>query len=134
MRTWDPYREMDQLMRELERVRSGQPAERGSQAAFLPGRSARTYPLINMSEDADNYYVEALAPGIDPSTLNLTVVRNQLSIAGEKRPPQGVPAEAFHRSERAAGKFVRSIDLPMEVESQNVSARYADGLLTITLP
>ena len=87
-----------------------------------------------MTEDKDYVYIEALAPGIDPRALDLTAVRNTLTISGEKTGPSGVAAEAVHRSERAAGRFVRTIDLPVDVDSGNVSAKYADGLLLITLP
>ncbi len=135
-RGWDPYQEMEALLREYERVRSSNPggSTRGSDAAFLPGRAARQYPLINLSEDHDNVYVEALAPGIDPENINLTVVRNTLTIAGEKLSHAGIAPEAVHRSERATGKFIRNVELPVDVDSNKVSARYADGLLTITLP
>ena len=133
MPVWDPFQEIARIQRELDRVAANQPGGR-PQAAFLPGRGARAYPLTNLFEDAERLYIEALAPGIDPETLNLTVVRNTLTIAGEKLAPQGVSPEAFHRSERAAGKFIRSIDLPVDVDADSVGARYADGLLTITLP
>ena len=133
MPVWDPFDEIARIQRELDRVAGSQPGGR-PQAAFLPGRGARAYPLTNLYEDAENLYVEALAPGIDPANINLTVVRNTLTVAGEKLGPQGVESEAFHRSERAAGKFVRTIDLPVDVDSNKVSARYVDGLLTITLP
>jgi len=58
-----------------------------------------------------------------------------LSIAGEKRRVAGdVQPEAFHRSERATGKFVRHIALPSEVDENTVQADYTHGLLTVTLP
>lgn len=133
-----PFVDMDALRRELERMYSQNYGRGGSgggrQVAFLPGRAARAYPLANLSEDQDNFYVEALAPGIDPQSLNLTVVRNTLTISGEKIAPAGVNAEAFHRSERAAGKFVRTIEVPVEVDSDKVQAQYVNGLLTVTLP
>ena len=133
MPVWDPFSEIARIQQELDRVMANRPAG-GAQPAFLPARGARAYPLTNLYEDADNVYVEALAPGIDPENLNLTVVRNTLAVSGEKPGPKDVNPEAFHRSERAAGKFVRNIDLPVDVDSDKVSARYADGLLTITLP
>jgi HSP20 family protein len=82
--------------------------------------------------------VEAMAPGVDPDTMQLSVVGNTLSIAGEKRRVAGdVQPEAFHRSERATGKFVRHIELPVEVvdvDEGKVQAEYTNGLLTVTLP
>ncbi len=52
--------------------------------AFLPGRAARWYPQMNISEDADHFYVEPLAPGLTPDSLKVSVARNQLTISGEK--------------------------------------------------
>jgi HSP20 family protein len=137
MRTYDPFREMETLRREIDRAFSNVitgTSSSQSPIAFLPGRAARAYPLLNLSEDKENLYIEALAPGLDPQTLNLTIVRNNLTISGEKSAPQGVSNEAYHRSERAWGKFTRSVDLPVEVDSNRVQARYQDGLLQIALP
>jgi HSP20 family protein len=137
MADWNPWQTLEAMRREIDRVfdENGSRSEPSFRAAFLPGRAARRYPLINLYEDKEAVYVEALAPGIDPGTLNLSVQGNTLSIAGEKRRVAGdVQPEAFHRSERATGKFVRHIDLPMEVDESKVQADYKHGLLNITLP
>jgi HSP20 family protein len=41
---------------------------------------------------------------------------------------------SYHRKERAEGSFNRTITLPTEVDAERVSARYADGILAVTLP
>ena len=137
MADWNPWQTLEALRRELDRVfdENGSRSEPSFRAAFLPGRAARRYPLINLYEDKEAVYVEALAPGVDPGTLNLNVQGNTLSISGEKRRVAGdVKSEAFHRSERATGKFVRYIELPVEVDENRVEADYKHGLLNVTLP
>jgi HSP20 family protein len=133
----NPLGELDALRRELDRAVQGFWADRGPQhwrVAFLPGQGARQYPLVNVSEDEANLYVEALAPGVDPKTLELSVLQNQLTIKGEKPGLGQVAAEAYHRSERAAGRFVRTIELSVAVDDAQVRADYRHGLLMVTLP
>ena len=134
--TWNPSNVMEALRRDVERAfgNGGVANEPFSRVAFLPGRAARRYPMINLYEDRDYVYVEALAPGVDVESLSLAVIRNVLSISGEKRrTPDNIPPEAFHRNERAAGKFVRTVDLPVEVDADQVKAAYQHGLLMVTL-
>lgn len=136
-RSWDPFREVDALRREVERAFEDFSSWRWpfSWVSFLPGTAARRYPLLNLSEDEDHLYIEALAPGVDPESLDVAIVGDQLRIAGEKSPikPE-IKAEEFHRNERSAGKFVRTTTLPVAVDAGKVSAEYKNGLLLLTLP
>jgi HSP20 family protein len=134
--TWNALNLIEALRRDSERAfgNAGVANEPFSRVAFLPGRAARRYPLINLCEDRDHVYVEALAPGVDVDSLALAVIGKVLSISGEKRrTPDTIPPEAFHRNERAAGKFVRTVDLPVEVNADQVTAAYQHGLLRVTL-
>jgi HSP20 family protein len=141
MAEWNPWQEMHRLRHDLDRAfeqmggRNGGRHGRTFPTAFLPGRAARAYPLVNVSEDADALYVTALAPGLDPAAVQVTVQDDRLTMAGEKpRVAAEIQPEAFHRSERAAGKFVRTITLPSDVEHDKVQADYTNGLLVVTLP
>jgi HSP20 family protein len=110
-----PFSGLDALRREIDKTFEEFWSDRSPRAwrgAFLPGRVSRQYPLVNLSEDEGNLYVEALAPGVDLKSLDLSVVQGTLTIKGEKPGLAQVSAEAYHRNERAAGRFVRTIELP----------------------
>jgi len=133
---WNLVDQINTMRREMERVfGEGEEISPSRRYAFLPGRAARQYPLMNVTEDKDHVFVEALAPGVNPESWDLTIVGNTLTISGEK-PVNGeeVKPESYHRSERSAGKFVRAFDLPVEVNESKVSADYKDGMIFITLP
>ncbi len=137
MAVWEPFAQMESLRREIDRTLEDFWSDRWprtGRVAFLPGRAARQYPLVNLSEDEGHIYVEALAPGVDPKSLDLSVVQGTLTIKGEKPGLAQVSAEAYHRNERAAGRFNRTIELPAEVDAAKVSAEYRNGLLLVTLP
>ena len=137
MAQWNPFEEMEMLRREVDKAFEGfgarqEPSRRG---AFLPGSSPRRYPLVNLFEEQDKIHVEALTPGIDPESLNVDIVHNRLMLSGEKiRITSDVKPEAFHRSERASGKFVRTVELPVEIDERGVRAEYKHGVLVVTLP
>lgn len=132
----DPFREFELLRREVDRAFQSVGIDRGLlRNAFLPGRAARAYPLVNVSESPDAVVVEALAPGLNPDTLEITVKGDTITLAGEK-PAVGadVKPEHYHRSERASARFVRTLQLPADVTDTGITAEYRSGVLVVTLP
>jgi HSP20 family protein len=137
--SFDLLEEMTRMRREMDRILGDDRLSTWtfpfSRISFLPGRASRAYPLMNISEDGNNIYVDALAPGLEPQTLNVSVSGNQLFISGEKKQlPKNVKPEAVHRNERSAGQFARSLSLSVSVETEKVQASYTDGILRIILP
>ncbi|HNZ49163.1 MAG TPA: Hsp20/alpha crystallin family protein [Candidatus Hydrogenedentes bacterium] len=134
---WEPFQQLQAIRNEMERVfEQYTPSSRAyARSAFLPSLGARRYPLVNIREDQDKIYVEALAPGLNPGSIEVSVLRDQLRLSGEKAAINpDVKAEAWHRNERGAGRFVREISLPAEVDGDKVTAAYKNGLLLLTLP
>ena len=130
MAHWNPFEDMEALRREIDRAFEdfGLGQNPVPQVAFLPCTGPRRYPLINLLEDKDRLYIEALTPGVDPQSLNVTVMQNHLTLSGKKTRIAGeIKPEAFHRSERASGKFVRTVDLPVEVQEGAIQAEYRNG-------
>lgn len=136
MTMFDPYREFQSLRREVDRAfaNDGFGALPAMRMAFLPGRAARQYPLFNLYDDGDRLYVEALVPGVAPDEMEVSVKENVLTIAGMKPGFGDIPPERIHRNERAAGRFIRTISLPAEVDRDRVDAQYRNGLLLLTMP
>ena len=133
MNLWNFFREMEQLQSQLSELSRDFGPRGFPRVSFLPGIASNHYPMINISTDDNAVYVEALAPGVDPATLKVNVVRNNVSISGEKA---GTSAEedTIHRTERGGGKFTRSFDLPIDIDAEKVSAEYKHGILAVTLP
>jgi len=126
---WQPLAELNRLRSEMDRLVGRYTGEGGSSS---PG--AATYPLLNIWEDDDHLYAEAELPGFEMDDLEIYVVGgNQLSIAGERKPPE-LEGGAWHRQERGFGKFRRTIELPADVDSDKVSANFKYGVLTLTMP
>jgi HSP20 family protein len=133
---WDPFQNLEVVRREMERVFDQyDPVRRVFGRGLLSGATSRVYPLINLAEDKDNCYVEALVPGVDPESIEVSVLRDQLRIAGTKTAINpDIKPEAFHRNERGAGTFTRMLTLPTEIDGDQVKADYKNGVLMLTLP
>jgi len=99
--------------------------------ASLSSRGA--YPPINVFRQGDDFVAVIELPGIDRQDLDIQVRDNRIRIAGQKTVSydDGV---SFHRRERIAGSFDRTITLPIEVDADRVKAEYRDGILALHLP
>ena len=82
-----------------------------------------------------------LQTGVRVETKNeieVSLVGDQLTLKGEKRSEHEGKEEAagrvIHRTERSYGAFQRTITVPYQVEADQVSAQFKDGVLTVTLP
>ncbi|GAA5505785.1 Hsp20/alpha crystallin family protein [Novipirellula caenicola] len=124
---WQPMADVNRLRSELDRL--------FGQVSGGNGPSRRgTFPLVNMWEDDNALYLEAELPGFEMDDLEIYVTGgNQLSISGERKQPEH-EAGAWHRQERGFGKFRRTLELQQDVDSENVSANFRNGILTLTMP
>ena len=87
-----------------------------------------------MYETKDALMVAAELPGVDEKDIHLSIIGDVLSVRGERQWNQEVKPENSYRGERWYGKFERTLPLPMPVQADKVTAKYRDGVLTITLP
>ena len=129
--TWGfnrPFCEIDRLRRQMDELFGA------VSGGTLPMPSAGVFPLINVTEDNENYYVRAELPGIKSDELDIQVTKDGISISGERKIPVEGNGVKYHRREREAGKFSRLINLPGEVDVNKVEASRENGVLKVIIP
>ncbi|RFU44383.1 Hsp20/alpha crystallin family protein [Paraburkholderia sp. DHOC27] len=122
----DLFGELDRLQRQTSTLFGNLPSSI---------RSSRTdaFPPLNIGSTDDSINIVAFAPGVDPATLEVTVDKGTLTIAGERKAPElatGSETRSY-ASERFFGKFRRVIELPQNADSDKVEAGYSNGCLTV---
>lgn len=90
---------------------------------------------VDVTRTDDAYAVKAELPGVSRNDINVSVDGHHVTISGEvKKEKEEKKGEEVIRSERYYGKVSRSFTLPQEVDEARVAAKYADGVLDLTLP
>jgi len=89
---------------------------------------------VDLWETQDAYHLRADLPGMTPDDIQINVTGDTVSLAGETRRETDVTNEGWLRQERRSGKFQRTFTLPMQIDSNAVSATFTNGVLDLTLP
>jgi HSP20 family protein len=117
----DPWREFERVSHQLTRGDG-------------LGSSPAEFPAVNVWTTGDHVVVTTEIPGIDPKSLDISVVNNTLTLHGSRQPDELKEGETYHRRERWNGQFRRTLELPFPVEAGKVEARFTRGVLYISLP
>jgi HSP20 family protein len=128
-RTGDIFSELNRLQSVFDQV--FRPWERSS----IRGLTGASFPVINVGATPDAVEVMALAPGLDPASLQLTVDRGVLVMSGERKSQLPEPGDdtSIYAQERFAGNFRRVVSLPEDADPARVDASYRDGILRVTV-
>ena len=90
---------------------------------------------MDLKEKDDAYVVHADIPGVKKEDIHVSIDGNQVSISAETRmEKEEKEGEKVLRSERYVGKVARSFTLAHDVDEARSQAKYADGVLELTLP
>ena len=105
----------------------------------VPGETSETQatgnfvPAVDVYEDAQKLVLKLEVPGISPEDLDVRVEGRTLTVKGTRKFEAEEKEENFQRIERRYGSFVRSFRLPNTVNTEDVAASSADGVLSLTL-
>lgn len=101
---------------------------------FSSNSSLKPAPLANIVETADDYRLELIVPGFSKSDFRIQLEDRVLVISAEGPAVQENGEEAYIRREFSRGSFSRSFRLSDRLDSGNISAKYENGILMVTIP
>ncbi|MDQ1584306.1 MAG: hypothetical protein QOF36_2360 [Microbacteriaceae bacterium] len=113
---FDPFRELDRVAGALFDTRQG----------------PRLMPM-DLYRDGDTYVLSADLPGIDPGSVDIDVDGQLLTIRAERTLSSGEGVKWLTR-ERQAGSFLRQLNLGQGIDTDQIEAHYANGVLSVTIP
>jgi len=126
---WDPLREMEELMRGMQRTFANWPTKSEESMTL-----AQWSPSVDIGENDKEFVVKAELPEVKKEDIKVNVENGTLSISGERKVEKEEKTMKFHRVERAYGRFERSFSLPDEADADKITSEYKDGILTVHLP
>ncbi|WP_418262901.1 Hsp20/alpha crystallin family protein [Flavobacterium faecale] len=94
-----------------------------------------TLPSVNIKENKDEFLVEVAAPGFEKTDFKIEIDNDMLTISSEKEIKDEVKDdERITKHEFSYQSFTRSFTLPELVEDDKITAKYDNGILSITIP
>ena len=114
---WDPFRDLIAIQHRIERL----------SAAGAHGWA----PAVDLCETAEAFIITAELPGLTRDQIRISVHDSRLTLYGRR--DARVACEHYHQMERGHGEFARTFALPPNVDTSQISADLADGILTVTV-
>jgi len=104
-------------------------------AFVLDNRAETARTRVDVRETAEAYTVQAEIPGVKKEDIAVEIEGNEVTLAAEvKREVEAKEGERWLRTERFYGKAERRFALPQEIDEARANAKFADGVLELTLP
>jgi HSP20 family protein len=120
MSRWDSFRDFDDLAKGL-----------GGLAGRWPIRAAEWSPAVDIEETDKEFLIKVELPEVKREDIEVSIRDGVLSIRGERKQEMEEKGRKFHRVERSYGRFVRSFELPEDVDDDKVHAEFKEGVLRV---
>jgi HSP20 family protein len=123
------FDDFDRMRRELDRM-----FEPWAAPSSVRAVARGSFPAVNVGVGPESVDIYVFAPGADPTGLEVSIEKNVLTVFGERE--SDIPeaeGTCVYLDERYAGKFRRALELPDDVDPDRIQARYADGVLHVSV-
>ncbi len=89
---------------------------------------------IDMYQTRDNVIIKSTIAGVRPEDIDITVANDMVTIKGARRKEDTVSGDDYFYQECYWGNFSRSVIVPVDIDSEGISADLKDGILTVIMP
>lgn len=122
----DPFSLMRRMTQELDRAFGAGDGGEQTERVWAPA--------IEVTQREGNYVVRAELAGVKPNEVRLVLTDDAIVLEGERKEEHEENRGGIHVSERRYGRFYRAIPLPEGAKTDQVTARFDNGVLEITVP
>lgn len=91
-------------------------------------------PKIDLHSDDQKYTLEAELPGMKKEDIHLEIDNGYLTLRGQRQESTDKEEKGYQLHERHFGSFTRSMRLPDDALTEQISAKQKDGMLTVEIP
>jgi HSP20 family protein len=97
---------------------------------YTPASDIRS-PAVDIEQKEDGYLIAAEMPGINKKDISISVENGVLTLKAERDESKKVDDKQYHYFERFSGSYKRTFKLTSDLDPDNISAEYKDGILNI---
>ena len=98
------------------------------------GESLDWMPVVDILEADEHVEIRAEMPGLSEQNVQVAVTDDVLTLKGKKTQESEDKDQKYHRVERSYGRFQRSFTLPANLDPEDIKAKFAHGVLTVSIP
>lgn len=123
---FDPFRDITSLRDEMNRLFTRTLGDGAGGTSWSPA--------VDVFDTAEAIVLRAEVPGLSTDDFDIEVDGDVLTLSGERKFEEAVEEGRYHRIERSYGRFARSVTLPQNVKTDEISANLDGGVLTVRIP
>jgi HSP20 family protein len=123
---YEPWALVNRLQKDIDRLFGAPLSTAADSGAWLPP--------VDIHEDAQQYLLHVDIPGVDAKAVEISTEQGVLTIRGQRAEVAKSEDAGYRRVERVKGEFQRRFSLPESVDTQNIRAKAANGVLEISIP
>ena len=123
---YEPWALVSRLQKDIDRLFGTPSTTAADSGAWLPP--------VDIHEEANQFSLHVDLPGVDPKAVEITADQGVLILRGQREDTRRESREGYRRIERISGEFQRRFSLPETADTQNIKAKFANGVLEVTIP